>query len=680
MAKTAILSVRMIGDAKNLTAAFQSATGGLDKWESRTKKAATAMTAVSAGVVAFAKTAVDSAANLEQSVGAVDAVFKGSADQMHQWGKAAAESVGLSRNEYNEFATVIGSQLKNLGIPMDEIGTKTNDLVELGADLASMYGGTTADAVSSLSAVFRGETDPIEKYGVSIKQSDVNARMAADGLDELEGEALKNAEANTRLKMVMEQTADAHGNFAREVDTVQHKQQVATAKFEDAKAKLGEGLLPIVAAITDKFAVFAEKLGENPDLVMKVGGAILGLTGALWAAWAAMKIWSTVSAITNGAKAAWSVMSKAMVADNVAVEASSKGSALRSALAWIANAARAAGAWVLMQVRALATFGLVAARAGVSAAAAAGAWVANAARAAGAWLLMQARALITFGLVAAQAAVSAAATATAWVVANARAAASFLLVQGPMMAVRGATLAMAAAQGVLNAVMAMNPIMLVVIAVAALVAALVLAYNKCEGFRNAVQTAGSIAASVFGAIVGFVQRVIGTIGSLISRAGGIGGVFRSAMSAAARAVDILMTPIQWLINKVSDLIGWIGRIKFPSMPGWMSKLNPFSMDVGPQAASMAAPMTMSSYAAPVATLAAAPTPALSSYAATSLTGVLAGLKSAADGIGSGSPTEMITVNVEVSGAVLADDYALAETIERVLRKRGRATGRKGAGR
>ena len=47
-----------------------------------------------------------------------------------------------------------------------------------------------------------------------------------------------------------------------------------------------------------------------------------------------------------------------------------------------------------------------------------------------------------------------------------------------------ATKAMAVAQGILNAVMAINPIVLVVMAVIALIGALVLLYNKSETFRN----------------------------------------------------------------------------------------------------------------------------------------------------------------------------------------------------
>lgn len=83
-----------------------------------------------------------------------------------------------------------------------------------------------------------------------------------------------------------------------------------------------------------------------------------------------------------------------------------------------------------------------------------------------------------------------------------------------------ATKAMAAAQWVLNAAMSANPITLVVIAIAALVAGFVLAYKHSETFREIVQTAfgvvlkaaekvGSVVTDVMGGIVGAFASVIG---------------------------------------------------------------------------------------------------------------------------------------------------------------------------
>ena len=711
MSKTAILSVRIISDSKEAAKGFSQAAGGVDKLEGKVKGAASAMSVASAGVIAFGKEALDAASALQQSTGAVESVFKSQADAIKGLAADAAQSVGLSANQYQEFASVMGSQLKNLGVEQSNLVPTTDKLITMGADLASMYGGTTADAVEALSAVFRGETDPIEKYGISIKQSDVNARLAADGLDGLEGEARKQAETQARLAILTEQSADAQGNFAREVDTAAGSAQIAAAEWENAKASLGEALLPIATRAAEVMADLAAKMAENPAVVARVAGAILGLTAALWAGWAAIKVWKAASAIATGVSIAWQVMTGRMVLGNASAAASAGVAASSSAAAWIGAGLRAAGAWSLMAARAVGSFVMTVASAVASAASTAAAWigaglraagawslmaaravgsfvmtvasaVASAAstaaawigaglRAAGAWSLMAARAVASFVMTAAGAAASAAATAAAWVASTARTIAAFIAQNAVMLASRGAILAMAAGQAVLNAVMAANPITLVVAAVAALIAVLVLAYNRSETFRNAVQAAGNVGKAAFQGIANFVRNLISTIGNLISRAGGIGGVFRSAMSVAAGAVDILMSPIRGLISLIESVIGAISRIRFPSPPAWLSKV------MGSAAYSygdvMGVPNSMFRFMAQPQ-LTAAAQPELTAARSPSLDEFAGGLGR----LGGNSRVEVdnsITINVDGSGIV--DERRVADSIRRALtndnRNRGRVT-------
>lgn len=72
-----------------------------------------------------------------------------------------------------------------------------------------------------------------------------------------------------------------------------------------------------------------------------------------------------------------------------------------------------------------------------------------------------------------------------------------------------ATKAAAAGQWLLNAAMNANPIMIVVLAIAALVAGLIIAYNKSETFRNIVNKAFAsikvVAGNVLNAVIGFFK-------------------------------------------------------------------------------------------------------------------------------------------------------------------------------
>jgi len=235
------------------------------------------------GVGGFFKDAVQGAANLEQSIGAVESVFKGSSGQMLEWADNASTAVGLTKNEYNEFATVLGAQLKNGGTALDELAPKTNNLIGVGADLASMFGGTTAEAVESLSSALRGERDPIEKYGVSLTQAAVDAKAAELGFAKVGGTLSQEANQAATLALIMDQTADAHGNFGREADTLSHKQQVLNAMWEDGKTRIGGALVPAISGLA---SILIGALGPALDgaergitKVTEVAGGVFNILG-----------------------------------------------------------------------------------------------------------------------------------------------------------------------------------------------------------------------------------------------------------------------------------------------------------------------------------------------------------------------------------------------------------------
>lgn len=282
---------RTMGDS------FKSAAGKAADFAGKYKVHATAALG---GIGLIAKESISYAAEAEQSYGAVESIFGDHAQGIISASKGAAEAVGLSGREYRELTASTGAMLKNMGMPMDEVASKSQNLVGVASDLAATFGGSTKDAIEAVNALMRGEADPIERYGVSIKQSDINARMAAKGLDKLTGSAAKQAQAQTLLEMLTEQTSSAQGQFGRETDTAAHKQQVATAKFNDAKEAIGTGLLPMFAELASKGAVLAGVIGRHPKVFLALGTAV----GIAAAAIVAMATVAPIFTAISGAAAA----------------------------------------------------------------------------------------------------------------------------------------------------------------------------------------------------------------------------------------------------------------------------------------------------------------------------------------------------------------------------------------
>jgi hypothetical protein len=516
---------------------------------------------------------------MQQSTGAVEAVFKDQAAAIKGFASDAADNVGLSAAQYQNMAALIGSQLKNLGVEYDALVPKTDELIGLGADLAATYGGTAADAVEALSSALKGEYDPLEKYGISLNKSAVNARLASKGMEGLEGEALKLAETEAMLEIITEQSGDALGMFASEADTAAGQAERATAKWEDAKAALGEGLLPIVTQITEKMGEFAEEVGKNPDLFIKLGAALAGFTAAMFGVVGAVKLYQATVVVFGAVSAIWSAIHNSMLATAVrtwiAQTASAAASALATAAAWIGARVTLAAIWISMQV---------------------------------------------------QAAASAIAAGAAWAVSAAQAAIAWVAPRIAMMLATGATYAMAAAQWILNAALTANPIGIVIALLVALAAGLVIAYQKSDTFRSAVQRAGDVAKSAFSGVAGVINGIIGAI---------------------------------------SNLIGWIGRIKWPSPPSWFSSMSsagsPDLMGV-PGVESMlkfmAPPSLAMSAPAPDLTAARVPPPSLA----------------ALTGSGSGTVTIDNSIEIKVDGSGVVDARAVAEAIRKAITTDGRRRG------
>ena len=299
------LEVKVVSDVEDAKRGFDAIASKAGELEGGLKKAAAPAAGVVAALGLISHAAYDAASELEQSAGAVESVFGEHAATVEAAAHQAASSVGLAASEYENMSAVLGAQLKNMGTPMDELAGQTSDLISLGADLAATFGGTTADAVAAVSSLLRGERDPIEKYGVSIKAADIQARLAAQGLDGLTGEAARNAEAQVTLQLLTEQTADAQGQFAREADSAAGAQQIAAAEFENAKAALGEGLLPAITAVTQATTEVVRWVGQHSDAARTLVLVIGALAGAILAANAAIKAYTAVQTAIKVATIAW---------------------------------------------------------------------------------------------------------------------------------------------------------------------------------------------------------------------------------------------------------------------------------------------------------------------------------------------------------------------------------------
>lgn len=283
--RPAILKVDIVADAKGVGPGTTAAESRLNSMGGTARKVgrvmALGLAAGAAAVGAVAVASVKAASDQEQAFGALESVYGKNAKQVKAWARGAAEDVGLSATAYGNLSAIVGSQLKNMGRSTAEAAGESDKLITMGADLAATFGGSVSDAVGAVGSLLRGERDPIERYGVAIKQADIDAQLAKDGLTGLTGAALRQAEANATLTLLTNQTAAAHGAFGRESTTLAGQTERLKAEFDNAKAALGSRLIPALALgvkwVREELAPAAQQLWQR--LAVNLGPAISAVGG-----------------------------------------------------------------------------------------------------------------------------------------------------------------------------------------------------------------------------------------------------------------------------------------------------------------------------------------------------------------------------------------------------------------
>jgi hypothetical protein len=131
---------------------------------------------------------------------------------------------------------------------------------------------------------------------------------------------------------------------------------------------------------------------------------------------------------------------------------------------------------------------------------------------------------------------------TAVVVALTAAKAILMVYSAVMTAAKVATLAWQAAQWLLNVALTANPIGIVIVAIAALVAILIVVWTQCEWFRNAVYALGNgiawLAGVIWGSLVSAFNAIVGAVRDALRWLDEFLGKVRDAISLGGRIPGI----------------------------------------------------------------------------------------------------------------------------------------------
>jgi hypothetical protein len=258
MAEIRTLKLNLLADVDQFQRGLKSAKGDVDSFGYKlgtfSKGAVLALGKVAAAAIAAAsvfaaKIGIDSvkaAGDLGESINKTEVIFGQAAKSIVAFSKTTATALGLSQKAALDAAATFATFGKASGLTGSNLTQFSEKLVRLSADLASFYNTSPEQAITAIGAALRGESEPIRQFGVLLNDATLKAEAMKMGLYDGTGALDQQARVMAAYQVILNQTKDAQGDFARTSDGLANQQRQLSAGFENLKTSIGVALLPIM--------------------------------------------------------------------------------------------------------------------------------------------------------------------------------------------------------------------------------------------------------------------------------------------------------------------------------------------------------------------------------------------------------------------------------------------------
>jgi hypothetical protein len=275
--------------------AKDNASPAIDKVDSRMGKLANnfqkhrrtigaTMMGIGGAVMGGLALSIKNASDLEESINAVNVVFKGGANTILEFGKTSATSTGLSSRAFQQMSAQIGALLMDTGLSMEDVADKTTEIAVRSADMASVMNTDVEQAFSAINQALRGETEAIRVYTGNVTEAEIAQYALSQGITKSVKDMSEQEKRLLRLEVVFEDTDKFAGDFQNTLGSLANQMKVTGALTENTSAAVGNALMPAITNLMNELTPLIISLTDwmkaNPELtntIVKVGAAIFAL-------------------------------------------------------------------------------------------------------------------------------------------------------------------------------------------------------------------------------------------------------------------------------------------------------------------------------------------------------------------------------------------------------------------
>ena len=213
-----------------------------------------------------------------------DTVFKTTAADVEAWAKSLGASIGRSSLDLKEAVSNSADLMIGMGMTEQKAGELSQKFIELAYDLGSFNNVSDSKALEAMTKAMMGETEMAKSLGINLSVATMEQSEYVKALGKKWSAMTQAEKAEAYYAEAVKQSTNAIGDAARTSDSLTNRTRALQGKIKDLSAEFGEKLLPVALKVVNgviKVLDIFTSLDDRTQTIILIVGGLIAIFGPL---------------------------------------------------------------------------------------------------------------------------------------------------------------------------------------------------------------------------------------------------------------------------------------------------------------------------------------------------------------------------------------------------------------
>lgn len=191
------------------------------------------------------------------------------AESAATYGKKVQDAMGIDLAEWSRAQGVFQTMITGFGDSADRAAVMSQNLTQLGYDLASFYNLDVETAMEKIQSGMSGQMRPMLALGYDLSQTRMQIEATNLGIEKSVSEMTQAEKAALRYRLMMTQVTQVQGDMARTLNSPANQLRVLRAQLTMAARAIGNlfipamnAILPVVIGVVKAIRMLAQEIAN----------------------------------------------------------------------------------------------------------------------------------------------------------------------------------------------------------------------------------------------------------------------------------------------------------------------------------------------------------------------------------------------------------------------------------